>query len=317
MKRLLSLCLCLLLMTPTLACRRESAVSAVDFLCDTVCTITAYAPQSVVDDAMKLCRAYEQRFSKTVEGSDVWNLNHAEGKPVTVDPETAALLRLSKEIWEASGGAFDVTIAPVTALWDFTAESPTLPEPDALAAALQRVNADNLVVDGNTVTLLNGAQIDLGGIAKGYIADCAAAYLKNVGVQHACINMGGNIVVFGGKPDGSPWMIGVRDPNGTAADSEEVVSLTDGVLVTSGNYERFFILDGVRYHHILDPKTGMPVQNGLASVTILADDSALADALSTACFVLGGEAAQPLLKRYGVRAIFLYQDGARSAYPNV
>ena len=132
-------------------------------------------------------------------------------------------------------------------------------------------------------------------------------------MQHACINLGGNIVVFGGKPDGSPWLIGIRDPNGTAADSEEVVSLPSGVLVTSGNYERFFELDGVRYHHILDPKTGMPVQNGLASVTILAENSALSDALSTACFVLGEEGSQTLLDRYRARAIFLYQDGTRSA----
>ena len=315
MKRLILFCLCLLLSLPMLACRRPVAVSAVDFVCDTVVTITAYASQETVDDAMRLCRAYERRLSKTVEGSDIWNCNHANGEPVTVDPETADLLRLAKEIAALSGCAFDVTIAPVSALWNFTADPPTLPDADELEAALEHVNDANLLIDGNTVTLKNGAQIDLGGIAKGYIADCVASYLKANGVKHACINMGGNIVVFGGKPDGTPWTIGIRDPNGTAADSEEVLSLSDGVLVTSGNYERFFLLDGVRYHHILDPTTGMPVQNGLASVTILADNSALSDALSTACFVLGEQASKPLLEHYGVRAIFLYSDGTRSEYP--
>ena len=316
MKRLLLCLLCLLLSLPSLACRREIPVSAVDFVCDTVVTITIYGKQETANEAIRLCRAYEKRLSKTIEGSDIWNLNHADGKPVTVDAETAALLTLAKEIALKSGGAFDVTIAPASALWNFTAEPPTLPDETALSEAVKRVGTENLLIDGNTVTLLNGAEIDLGGIAKGYIADCVAAYLKRSGVKHACINMGGNIVAFGGKPDGTPWTIGIRDPHGTAADSEEVRSLTDGVLVTSGNYERFFELDGVRYHHILDPKTGMPVQNGLASVTILADNSALADALSTACFVRGEADSAPLLTDYGVQAIFLYQDGRRSEFPN-
>lgn len=315
MKRLLLLCLCFALALSPLACKRESAVSAVDFVCDTVVTITAYASQETVDEAIRLCRAYERRLSKTIEDSDVWNLNHANGAPITVDSETAALLQLAKTVAEASDGAFDVTIAPASALWNFTKEPPTLPDAALLEETLRRVGDENLVIDGNTVTLLNGAEIDLGGIAKGYIADCAASYLKENGVRHACINMGGNIVVFGGKPDGSPWTIGIRDPNGAPDESAEIIRLTDGVLVTSGNYERFFELDGVRYHHILDPQTGMPVQNGLASVTILAETSALSDALSTACFVLGEKAAKPLLDRFKARAIFLRQDGARSEYP--
>ena len=314
MKRWITGVLCLALLF-SLGCGGQPAASAVGFACDTVVTVTAYAPQSVVDEAIRLTRSYERLLSKTVEGSDVWKLNHANGEPVAVDPETAALLRLAVEIGEASGGAFDVTIASVSALWDFSAETPAVPDASALADAVRTVDYRSIAIDGNTVTLHNGAQIDLGGIAKGYIADCVAAYLKQSGAAHACVNMGGNIVVFGGKPNGEAWTIGVRDPNGTAEQSEEVLSLSDGVLVTSGNYERYFILDGVRYHHILDPKTGMPVQNGLASVTILTDSSALADALSTACFVLGETNSAPLLERYGARAIFLYGDGSRSAYP--
>ena len=315
MKRIVVILLGFLLIASSAACMRQSAVSAVDFACDTVVTITAYAQQKDVDDAVLLVRAYENKFSKTVEGSDVWNLNHAEGMPVKVDPETIGLLKLAIEIGERSGGAFDATIAPVSALWEFLAENPHMPDESELQKAVQLVDYRSIVIEGETVTIPNGFMIDLGGIAKGYIADRVAEFLKSRGVEHACINMGGNIVVFGGKPDGNPWSIGVRDPNGTPEQSEEVVLLSDGVLVTSGNYERFFILDGIRYHHIFDPKTGMPVSNGLASVTIIGENSALADALSTACFVLGEQASAPLLKHYGVQAIFLYENGTRSSFP--
>ena len=314
MKRWISILFALLFLG-AFGCKAEEASSGVDFVCDTVVTLNAYASQQTVDDAIRLMRDYGRVLSKTVEGSDVWKLNHAEGQPVEVNPETAELLLLAIEIAERSNGAFDVTIAPLSNLWDFKAQSPKLPDPDALAEAAARVDYRNIRIEGNTVTLNNGAEIDLGGIAKGYIADRVAAFLKERGVRHACINMGGNILVFGGKPDGSEWTIGVRDPFGTAADAEEVLSLPDGAVVTSGSYERGFDLDGVRYHHILDPKTGMPIQNGLVSVTILCDKSATADALSTACFVLGPDDSRELLSAYSASAIFLYSDGTRIAIP--
>ncbi len=310
MKRLIIIVLLLTLLT-AFGCRAEEVSSAVDFLCDTVVTIRAYAPQATVDSAMQLAHDYEKVLSKTIEGSDVWNLNHANGEPVEVNPETAEVLLLAIEIAESCGGAFDVTVAPVTELWDFTADKPTLPDAKALSDAAALVDYHKIQIAGNSVTLQNGAQLDLGGIAKGYIADRVAAYLKDQGVTHACINMGGNILVFGGKPDGSPWSIGVRNPNGTAEQSEEVLYLHDGAVVTSGNYERCFDLDGVRYHHILNPKTGMPVQNGLASVTIRSEQSALADALSTTCYVLGPEASEEILNQYGATAIFLLENGTR------
>ena len=313
MKRIF-LCL-LVLLFPMLGCRTETAHSAAGIACDTVVTVTAYAPQETVDGTLRICADYEALLSKTIEGSDVWDLNRAYGKPVEVHPETAELLCLAVEIGEASGGAFDVTIAPVSGMWDFTAEDPVLPDPDALRLAAARVDYRNVEIDGNTVTLKNGAEIDLGGIAKGYIADRVAEYLREQGVTSACINMGGNVLTIGTKPDGSPWTIGIRDPNGTPEQSAEVLKLGGAAVVTSGNYERFFVRDGVRYHHILDPKTGMPVSNGLASVTIIGTHSDLCDALSTACFVLGEEASRPILDRYGVQAIFLYGDGSRSAYP--
>lgn len=313
MKRILA---CLLLSLLLFGCRTETAHSAAGFACDTVVTVTAYAPQETVDATLRICADYEKILSKTAAGSDIDRLNRANGAPVEVQPETAALLALAVEIGTASGGAFDVSIAPASALWDFKAEEPQIPDENALLAACGWIDYRNIVIDETTVTLKNGAEIDLGGIAKGYIADCVAAYLRRQGVTSACINMGGNVVLIGTKPDGSPWTVGVRDPNGTPEQSEEVLALSDAAVVTSGTYERGFDLDGVRYHHILDPKTGMPVQNGLASVTVIGTQSALCDALSTACFVLGEEKSRPVLERYGVRAIFLYADGTRSEYPN-
>lgn len=307
------LCACALLLS--FGCRQQSVSSAVDYCCDTVVTLRAYAPQETVDEAMRLIRDYERVLSKTVEGSDIERLNRAEGQPVYVNPETAELLALCIEVSERSGGAFDATIAPLSELWNFQTDDPALPDASMLASAAVSVDWRNIELDGTTVTLKNGARIDLGGIAKGYIADRVAAYLKAQGVEHACINMGGNVLVFGGKPDGSDWTIGIRDPNGAADQSEEVLALADGAVVTSGTYERGFDLDGVRYHHILDPKTGMPVQNGLASVTILTESSAVADALSTACFVLGPDGSAELLASCNARAIFLFSDGTRIALP--
>lgn len=312
MKRLL---LCLSAILFLLGCKTESAHSAAGIACDTVVTITAYASQETVDAALSICADYEAILSKTIEGSDVWKLNHAEGASVEVHPETAELLQLAVEIGEKSGGAFDVTIAPVSSLWDFTADNPAVPDPDALALAASRVDYGNIIIDGCTVTLLNGAEIDLGGIAKGYIADRVAEYLNAQAVTGACINMGGNVVTIGTKPDGGLWTVGIRDPNGTPEQSAEVLKIGGAAVVTSGNYERCFELDGVRYHHILDPETGMPVSNGLASVTIIGTRSDLCDALSTACFVLGEEESRAILDRYGVRAIFLYSDGTRSTNP--
>ena len=312
MKRVL---LCLLALVLLLGCRGQTAHSAAGFACDTVVTITAYAPQDVIDGTLTVCAEYERLLSKTIEGSDIWNLNHAGGEPVEVYPETAALLRLAAEIGENSEGAFDVTIAPLSAMWDFTADDPTVPDAGALLTAAARVDYRNIRIEGNTVTLLNGAEIDLGGIAKGYIADRVAEYLREKGVVGACINMGGNVVTIGTKPDGSMWTVGIRDPNGTPDQSEEVLKLGSAAVVTSGTYERFFELAGVRYHHILDPKTGMPIENGLASVTIIGTRSDLCDALSTACFVLGEQGSKAILERYGVRAIFLYTDGTRSVFP--
>lgn len=289
--------------------------SALGFYLDTVITISGYADKEILEEAAALCGEYERVFSRTVEGSDVWRINHAEGSPVRVCDDTAELLAMALDICEKSGGALDITIAPASELWDFKSGEPQIPDMDRLARAAELVNYTRLKLEGGVVTLPAGMAIDLGAVAKGYIADRAAEYLRGRGVESAILNLGGNVVALGGKPDGSKWSIGIQNPekeNGRAGYS---VLVADESVVTSGIYQRGFDRDGVRYHHILDSETGRPVQNGLASVTVIADSSALADAMSTACFALGRERGLGFAREMGVQAVFIDTDGRVSCTP--
>lgn len=285
-------------------------VSATGLYLDTVVTLTAYgAEKSVLDAALELCADYEAMFSKTIEGSDVWRINHAGGEPVEVAEETITILTCAERISELSGGAFDITIEPVMELWNFTGTTGAeLPGADEIAAAAALTDYRKLVINGNVVTLPQSMRIDLGGIAKGFIADAIGEYLRGQNVKHALLNFGGNIVLIADKPDGSAWTIGVQDPD-MPGNSIVNVAAIDNSLVTSGIYERGFTLDGVLYHHILDTQTGWPVQNELASVTIIADNSMLADALSTACLAMGLDRARTFLEQFdGVEAVFVTRD---------
>ncbi len=289
--------------------------SALGFYLDAVITISGYADKEILEGAVALCGEYEKIFSRTVKGSDVWRINHGEGSPVRVCGDTAELLTIALEVCEKSGGALDITIAPASDLWDFKAEEPEIPDSGELSSAAELVDYTKLKLEGDMVTLPAGMAIDLGAVAKGYIADKAAEYLKEKGVESAILNLGGNVVALGCKPDGSKWSIGIQDPekeNGRAGYS---VLVADESVVTSGIYQRGFDKDGVRYHHILDRATGWPVQNGLASVTIIADSSAMADAMSTACFVLGRDMGMSFAEEMGVQAVFIGKDGKVSCTP--
>lgn len=260
---------------------------------------------------MALCREYDALLSKTAEGSDVWRINNSGGNPVPVSCETMEILKKAREISEASGGAFNIAVGAAAALWRFTDGSAALPDADELAGAVSMSDYTNIYLGENVAAAAPGIKIDLGGIAKGYIADRIADYLKGRGVDSALINLGGNIVTVGAKRGGAPWSIGLQTPGGRhGVDFWAVVSSADGAVVTSGIYERGFALNGEWYHHILDPRTGYPVQNGLETVTICTKSSLLADALATACFVLGAEKGMELALRYGVHAIFRKHGGA-------
>ena len=210
--------LCYLMAAALLLCDGCSAekelqkLSEVGFYLDTVITLTAYTEdEQILKDAMEECGRYEQMLSRTIEGSDVWRINHADGEPVEVSEDTAAILRCAAEISRKSAGAFDITIAPASTMWDFTSGKAELPDAEALAAAAELVDYSKVQVEGNTVTLPKGMMIDLGGIAKGYIADRIKEYMKERGIEHAILSFGGNIVAIGKKPDGTDWKVGIQD----------------------------------------------------------------------------------------------------------
>ncbi len=301
----------LLLCTGCAAEKTPPRLSEVGFYLDTVITLTAYTENSqVLKDALEECGRYERMLSRTVEGSDVWRINHANGAPVEVSDDTMRILKCAKEISEKSGGAFDVTIAPVSTMWNFTREPHELPDAEAIARAAELVDYTRMQLEGNTVTLPAGMMIDLGGIAKGYIADQVKEYLKGRGVQYAILSFGGNIVAIGKeKPDGTPWKVGIQDIDKPTGEHMLVSLNRGGSTVTSGIYERGFTLDGVRYHHLLSAETGWPVQNELASVTIFSESSMEGDALSTTAYVLGTEKGTELIESLeGIEAIFIARD---------
>jgi FAD:protein FMN transferase len=280
------------------------------FYFDTRNTISAYCDVSILNTAMQRCSFYNNLLSKTVPGSDVWQINHAEGAAVRVSAHTLKILQTAALISQASDGAFNISVGSAVALWRFKEAPPRLPEPQALSQAIALADYTQIIIDQDTVKVPPMMQIDLGGIAKGYIADCIADELREQGVKSALLNFGGNVVTIGNKPDGAPWEIGLQNPRGESGKSFwAVVKISDSDVVTSGIYERGFDIDGVRYHHILDPRTGWPVQNGLLTVTACNRSSVLADALTTAMFVLGLEGGMRLAQQFGIQAIFLSHDG--------
>lgn len=300
------------------------SVTNTGFYLDTVIKLTVYGTQDpqILKDAFSLIGDYEKMLSRTIEGSDVWNINHSNGQPTEVSEKTADLIRLALHYCELSEGAFDITIAPVVSLWDFHESSAhTLPDPKDLEQALSHVDYHLIQIDGNTVTLQDPqAGIDLGAIAKGYIADRVKDFLTEQGITSGVLSLGGNILTIGAKNGNSNWNIGVQKPFGAQqSDLIAVASVKDASVVTSGTYERYFELDGVRYHHILSPKDGYPVNSGISGISIYSKDSADGDALSTTCFLLGPEKGMELVESLdGVEALFISDDlemTASSAFP--
>ena len=271
-------------------------VTKIGYFFNTFVSITFYsdADAKYFEDCENLCGKYENLLSRTVEGSDIYNINHGNGEPVEVDPETAQLVSIALSFCEKTDGAVDITVAPLMDAWNFTGEEDekTPPSREEIDRLLEHVNYKNVSVNGNTVTLSDPeAAIDLGFIAKGYIADRLKEYLVGKGVKSALINLGGNIQLIGSKPDGGDYIIGIKKPfaEGGKEETMTTLSLSDTSSVSSGIYERCFTYDGKLYHHILDSKTGYPVENDLYQVTILCKDSVYADALSTTLMILGKE----------------------------
>ena len=281
------------------------------FLLDTVVSVTYYrsGDRAAVLDALALCREYELVFSRTDPDSELYRLNAAGS--MTVSPALREVLELALAYCARSGGRYDVTLGGVSALYDFSGD-PHRPDAGALAEALSHVGWENIRVEGDAVTLSDpSAVIDLGSVAKGWIADRMAEALRARGVKSAILSLGGNILCLGARPDGAAYRVGIQYPERDSSALAATVSVRDGSVVTSGVYERFFVDGGTVFHHLLDPATGQPLRTGLLSVSIVGPSSADCDALSTLCFALGPEEGLALIDTLdGYEALFVTEDHA-------
>lgn len=340
-------CLILLLTACITGCsknRSQMPVSRTGFAFDTVVTITVYDGKKTdaLDHCMELCEQYESLFSATQEGSEVWDINHAGGEKTAVSYETASLIQSALYYCDKSQGMLDLTLRPVAEEWDIAGQMKQqdasadheyyIPSDQTLSALLDHVNYRNVLItnaDGTVVgyrdelseddsyyiTLTDAhSAIDLGFIAKGYIADRLKAYLLSQGVESGIISLGGNVLLIGSKPDGSSFTVGIQKPFGAVSEVLTTIQENDISVVSSGCYERYFTIDGTKkdrtiYHHIFDAATGYPVQNDLLGVTILSDSSMEGDALSTYCYLLGLEKGLAYIRSLeGIDALFVTKD---------
>lgn len=324
-QKLLFFCFSLIFITFT-ACKAHNFVpiAKVGFNFDTVITITLYdsSDEALLDSCFELADYYENIFSKSIQGSDIYKINNANGASVEVSPETIELLSIALKYSQLTNGIVDPTIGIVSELWDFhkqddthTSDNPnsphTPPSDTAISEAINHINYNSIQITGNSVTLLDhDAQIDLGFIAKGYIADKIKEHLVTKGVSNAIINLGGNVLTIGSKPDGPSYTIGIQEPFAQTGTAITTVSIKDKSVVTSGIYERYFYFGNELYHHILDTQTGYPVTTDLLGVSIISDSSTEGDALSTACLALGYEKSLELINSLdNIDALFITTDG--------
>lgn len=287
---------------------------------DTVCSISIYDmedmsqenAEKVINKAFKLCSHYEDLLSKTKKGSDIWRVNHANGRPVKCSSETIEIVKKGIHYGKLSDGAFDITIGKAEDLWDFHSGKKKIPSAKALANAMKYVDYRQIKISGNTITMgTKKGEIDLGGIAKGYIGDKLYTKMKKWGVTSAIISLGGNIICIGSK-NGEPYKIGIEKPFTNMSEIIGYTKMKDGTAVTSGIYERYFKKNGRIYHHILDTDTGMPVDTDIYGVTIIGEPghSADCDAMSTICLIYGSDKAISFMEKMdGYEALTYSKDG--------
>lgn len=263
------------------------------FAMDTYMTVTAYGKGATeaVDQAADEISRLDQLLSTGNEDSEIYKINQS-GDGI-LSEETAYLVERSLDLYEATDGAFDIAIYPVMKAWGFTDDNFRVPDADELKDLLTLTDASDISYDKDTSQIAfkkDGMQIDFGGIAKGYTSARIIDIFRACGIKSGLVNLGGNVQALGTKKDGSSWRVAVQDPQ----DTDQylgVLSIQDKAVITSGGYERYFEQDGRTYHHIIDPKTGYPVENGVISVSIVTADGTLADGLSTSVFIMGKEAA--------------------------
>lgn len=314
LKRPACLLLCVLFLFCLSACGADpSPRTASVWAFDTLCSATVYGGPDSVQSPLEASLREGEGLLRA--GTDGRRFAEADGQLLEfLSSEEAELIQTAWQISDWSDGAFDLTVAPLSALWDVSrATRPPAEEDIARALALVGYRTAECTAEGVCFSKA-GQGLDLGAVAKGSAGDRAAERLQALGCTGGVLDLGGNIKLFGAKPDGSLFRVGIRDPRGDSALG--ILTLTDTSVITSGSYERYFEYEGVRYHHILDPRTGRPAESGLLSVTVVCKDGALADMLSTACFVLGAERGTALLDTVNAsgrwpaaEGIFVLEDG--------
>lgn len=305
-------------------CTPKNAIYSADgYYLDTYVSVTLYGCGSdeIAKEAIELCDYYEKIFDRTDTTSLVGTLNSGGEVDETIEEykHLVELTGVGKEYGRLTGGALDITIEPVAELWDFKAGR--VPTEKEIAEALGQVDYTKIEFDGEKLCIPDNFKLELGAVAKGYIADRIKDFLIKKGVDSGIINLGGNILCIGNrKPDGNNFTVGVQKPFGRSDDILLALSVDDKSVVTSGVYERYFYQDDVFYHHILDTATGYPVDNDLWAVTVISEESVVGDCLSTGLFVMGKDRGLKLVNSLdGVEAIFVdsacnvfYSDGAKS-----
>jgi len=302
--------------------RRNEQLSETRLFLDTFCTITIHGEveQGLLDEAFEYLSELEALLSFTAEGSDVRRINNAGGEPVVVDSRTVEVITTGLEFGELSGGLFDITIGRLSSLWSINNADLSVPDDADIAEALATVDYRQVIIDGNTVQLLNpDSRIDLGAVGKGYIADRIAEFLVSNGVSGALINLGGDVVAVGSRIDGEPWRIALRKPFDGVEEWLGVVEVEWLSVIGSGVYERYFEIDEKKYHHILDPFTGKPADSDVVSATVITEVAMIGEGLSTIAVLTGSEGLHELFEgiRGFVGAVIVLETGELIKYGNV
>lgn len=319
MKHILPLLLGIFLLV---SCTPENQLADTSFFAmDTVITLRlpSDTPDEVLTETTELVTALEALLSRTDPASEISRFNTQTDDTMTLSAHTAKVLSTALMTAEATNGAYDPTTAPLTELWNITADAPTVPQDTDIRNALETVGYSHLSLDGTTLTRKQpDVTLDLGGCAKGYACGAVVDCLRELGVPHGIVSFGGNIGILGKKPDGTDWRIAVKNPK-SPANIAGYLSLSDGFVSVSGDYERYFESDGVRYHHIFDAKTGYPARNGVNAAVVWSRDAALADALSTALFVMGAEDGMAFYESgtFAFEALWYLDDGTVILTPGI
>ena len=297
---------------PVWAAKTDSE-SITDTAMGTDCSVRVYGFDGTAKDIMDMLSDIENKYlSWRIEGSDIANINEnaSESEPVMPSKWTYSYLENVLDLARESNGAFDPTLGRVSQLWNLESDNPYIPSKSELTELLLETGWEKISLGDGEVFLKDGVQIDLGAVGKGIGCDEARKMLEEADADAAVVSVGGSILTYGKKPDGKPWKIGIANPPNEDGESYLGSLTINGTcsISTSGDYEKYVIEDGVRYHHILDPKTGYPAESGLISVTIVCEKGWLSDGLSTACFVLGYEDSLPLLETYQAEAVFVTED---------